>query len=91
MLKIYNLLDYYLNYSSIDCLILRNDTNFFFYIFSGVMGEWEGLLEKRLATLPGSRHPGGGPLLIIPLPSDPAHHDVGGISATIKYLKTIPR
>ncbi|XP_042876868.1 titin-like isoform X4 [Penaeus japonicus] len=52
--------------------------------------EWEGLLERRLAVLPGSRDPGGGPILVIPLPQDPALHDVGGISATIKYLKTIP-
>ncbi|MPC48701.1 SEC14 domain and spectrin repeat-containing protein 1 [Portunus trituberculatus] len=52
--------------------------------------EWEGLLERRLAMLPGSRDPGGGPILVISLPQDPTLHDSGGISATIKYLKTIP-
>ncbi|XP_068215232.1 uncharacterized protein [Palaemon carinicauda] len=52
--------------------------------------EWEGLLERRLAILPGSRDPGGGPILVIPLPQDPSCHDVGSISATVKYLKTIP-
>ena len=53
--------------------------------------EWEGLLERRLAVLPGSRDPGGGPILLVPLPQDPNLHDVGGISATLKCLKTIPR
>ena len=53
--------------------------------------EWEELLEKQLAVLPGSRDPGGGPLLIVPLPLDTGAHDLGGISATLKYLKTIPR
>ena len=53
--------------------------------------EWEKLLEKQLALLPGSRDPGGGPVLIVPLPADSNQHDLGGISATLKYLKTIPR
>ncbi|KAF2358744.1 hypothetical protein FHG87_010493, partial [Trinorchestia longiramus] len=52
--------------------------------------EWETQLHRRLAYLPGPRDAGGGPILVVPLPADPAEQDVGGISFTLKYLKTIP-
>ncbi|RXG54670.1 Kalirin, partial [Armadillidium vulgare] len=43
--------------------------------------------QRRLALLPGSRDPGGGPLLVVPLSPDPANHDLGGISATSNISK----
>ena len=47
------------------------------------------LLERRLAYLPGTSDPQGGPLMVVCLP--PHDLDLGALSCTIKYLKTVPK
>lgn len=71
----------------------ENVTNFLHGIIFCRMGssEWETLLQKKLAYLPGPRDEGGGPIVVVPLPADQASQDVGGISFTLKYLRSIPR